>query len=136
MPCARYGGIRALFGGLRPQQKMTTTSPTFDCIAERALEYRATPNAPVQKAIVRLGKPYFEAPPPGEEDSQWGRWVGPFEIQIEGGEVRSSQTYGMDAIQALQLAMAMIGLDLKHLYPGEFTIEGGNSETGFPTSAM
>lgn len=126
-------GLGSLTGDGR---KMTTTTPTFDCIAERELEYRATPDGPVQKAIVRLGRPYYEAPPPGEEDSQWGRWVGPFEIEIEGGAVRSSsRTYGMDAVQALQLAMVMIGLDLEHLYPGEFNIEGGNGgETGFPTT--
>ena len=113
---------------------MTTTSPTFDCIAERKLEYRENPDGAARKAIVRLGRPYFEAPPPGAEDSQWGHWVGPFEIEIEGGAVRSSQTYGMDAIQALQLAMVMIGLDLQHIHPGQFSIEGGNGgDTGFPT---
>ena len=111
---------------------MTTTHTSFDCIAERELEYRATPDAPVQKAIVRLGRPYFVPPPPGEENSLWGHWVGPFEIEIEGGQVRSSQTSGMDAIQALQLAMEMIGLDLRHTYPGQFTIAGGNADPGFP----
>jgi len=38
----------------------------------------------------------------------------------------------MDAIQALQLAMEMIGLDLRHTYPGQFTIAGGNADPGFP----
>ncbi len=106
----------------------------FDCIAERELEYRATPDARIQKATIRLGRPYFVPPPPGEEESQWGHWVGAFEIVVEVEEVRSSQTYGMDAIQALQLALVMIGLDLEHTYPGKFTLEGGNSETGFPES--
>ena len=115
---------------------MTTTTPTFDCIAERELEYRATPDGPIQKATIRLGKPYFVPPPSGEEEDISGHWVGAFEIEIERGEVRSSQTYGMDAIQALQLALVKIGLDLEHTYPGKFTIEGGQAETGFPMSTM
>jgi hypothetical protein len=122
-----------LLGGSQVQQKMTATR-SFDCIAERELEYRASPDVPVQKAIVRLGRPYFDPPPPGEEESNSGSWIGPFEIEIEGGNVWSSYAGGMDAVQALQLAMVRIGLDLKHLYPGEFTIEGGQAETGFPTS--
>lgn len=112
-----------------------TTNPTFDCIASRELEYREKPDAPVKKAIVRLGRPYFVPPPPGEEESQWGHWAGPFEIEIEGEGIRSEQTEGTDGIQAVQLAMFRAGLALRHLYPGQFTIEGGNSETGFPTSA-
>lgn len=115
---------------------MTTTNPTFECIAERGLEYRATPDGPMQKAIVRLGKPYFVPPPPGEEESLWGHWVGPFEIAVEGMALRSSNAQGMDAVQALQLAMVRIGLDLQHTFPGQFAIEGGNGgETGFPTAS-
>jgi len=114
---------------------MNTTSSTFDCIAERKLEYRLTPDAPVQKAVVRLGRPYFVPPPLGEEVSLWGHWVGPFQIEIEGEGVRSEQAEGTDGIQALQLAMFRAGLALEHLYPGQFNIEGGNGgETCFPTS--
>ena len=115
---------------------MIPPDPTFDCIAERELEYREKPDATPCKAIVRLARPYFVPPPAGEEEETSGSWIGPFEIEIEGGNVRSSYAGGMDAVQAIQLAMVRIGLDLKHLYPGEFTIEGGQAETGFPTSAM
>ena len=110
-----------------------SATTTFDCIAERELEYRERPDGSPRKAIVRMGRPYFAPPPPGEEEWNSGSWIGPFEIEIEGGNVRSSYAGGMDAVQALQLAMVMVGLDLKHLYPGEFTIEGGQAETGFPT---
>ena len=113
---------------------MITTTPTFDCIAERELEYRATPDGPIQKATIRLGKPYFVPPPSGEEEEISGHWVGAFEIEIAGEGIRSLQTEGTDGIQALQLAMVRIGLTLRYLYPGQFTLEGGNSETGFPES--
>lgn len=110
-------------------------NPTFDCIAERELEYREKPDGPILKAIVRVGRPYFEAPLPEEADSNSGSWVCPFEIIVEGKDVRSSQAYGMDAVQALQLAMVKVGLDLQHTFPGQFAIEGGNGgETGFPTT--
>lgn len=111
-----------------------TVNSTFDCIAERELEYRATPDASVKKAIVRLGRPYFVPPPAGEEESQWGHWAGPFEIEIEGEAIRSELTEGTDGIQALQLAMFRAGLALRHLFPGQFTIEGGDCATGFPES--
>jgi hypothetical protein len=112
---------------------LIATTPTFDCIAERELEYRETPEAPAVKAIVRVGRPYFAPPAPGEEDWNSGAWVGPFEIVIEGKEVRSSHAHGEDAVQALQLAMVRIGLTLQHLYPGYFT-QDGHAEIGFPTS--
>lgn len=112
---------------------MNTIRVPFDCIAERELEYRATPGGRVQKAIVRLGRPYFEPPPPEEVDFNSGSWVGPFEVEVDEVGVRSSQAYGVDAVQALQLPMVRIGLDLQHTYPGQFAIEGGNGgETGFP----
>jgi hypothetical protein len=110
-----------------------TTTTTFDCVAERELEYRATPDAPIQKAIVRIGRPYFVPPPTGQEEEIWGHWVGAFEIEVEGIGTRSEQAEGMDGVQALQLAMFRVGLALRHLYPGEFTI-GGGGDPGFPTS--
>ena len=112
---------------------MATTAYVFDCIAERELEYRETPDSTFRKAIVRLGRPYFVPPPAGEEGETAGHWVGPFEIEIEGEGVRALQTEGTDAIQALQLAMVRIGLTLAHLYPGQFTMDG-EPYTGFPTS--
>jgi hypothetical protein len=115
----------------------TTTAYVFDCIGERELEYREKPDALPVRAIVRLGKPCYVAPPPGEEEEINEYWIGPFEIVIEGKEVRSSHAYGGDGIQALQLALYHIGLELQHLYPGQFTMEGqpdGPPELGFPTS--
>jgi len=112
---------------------MAVTTTTFDCIAERELEYREKPDAPIRKAIVRLGRPYFAPPPPGEEAWNSGAWVAPFEIEIEGGSVRSSQAYGADSIQALQLAMVHIGQTLTLLYPGRFT-QDGHPEIGFLTT--
>ena len=112
---------------------MSVTTPAFDCIAERTLEYREKPDAPPCKAIVRMGRPYFDSPPPEEEDWNSGAWVGPFEIVIEGKAVRSSRAFGADAIQALQLALVHIGFDLQYHYPGQFT-QDGHPELGFPTS--
>jgi hypothetical protein len=112
----------------------TTTTTTFDCIAERELEYREKTDVPPCKAVVRLGRPYFDPPPPGQEGWNSGNWVGPFEIAVEGKTVRSSRAFGADAIQALQLAMVHVGLDLQQCYPGQFTLQGGQSETGFPSS--
>ena len=113
---------------------MSGTTPAFDCIAERTLEYRETPDATSRKAIVRMGRPYFVPPPPGAEDCEWGTWVGPFEIAVEGRAVRSSCAFGADAIQALQLALVHIGLDLQYHHPGQFT-QDGHTEIGFPTSS-
>ncbi len=111
----------------------TTTTTTFDCIGVRELEYREKPDAPSCKAIVRLGRPYFDPPPPEEEEWNSGTWVGPFEIVIEGKAVRSSRAFGADAIQALQLALVHVMLDLQQIYPGQFTMDG-HPELGFPTS--
>ncbi|TKC95253.1 DUF6968 family protein [Polyangium fumosum] len=111
---------------------MTATPPIgLDPIAERELEYRDTPDAPVRKAVIRIGRPRHVPPPPGEEDLTADYWVCPYEITIEEGNVRSSHAYGADSIQALQLAISKIGVELRHLFPGHFTMDG-NSEIGFP----
>ena len=113
---------------------MTKANPTFECIAERELEYREKPDCAPRKAIVRLGRPYFEPPPAEEAAVNSGSWVGPFEIEVDGVGIRSSQAYGMDGVQALHLAMVKVGLDLHHTYPGQFNIEGGHGgESGFPS---
>ncbi len=110
---------------------MTTTNPSFDGIAKRTLEYRATPDGPVKKATVRLGRQYFVSPPPGHEGEIWGHWAGPFQIEIDGEGIRSEQAEGTDGMQALHLAMFRAGLARERLYPGQVAIEGGRGgETG------
>jgi len=110
---------------------MTATVPiVLDSIAERELEYRDRVDAPVRKAIIRIGRPRLVPPPPGDEDVRADDWVCPYEIEIEGEHVRSSHAYGADSIQALQLAFSKIGIELQHLYPGRFTMDG-HPEIGF-----
>ncbi|MDI1444135.1 hypothetical protein [Polyangium sp. 6x1] len=60
-------------------------------------------------------------------------WVCPYEITIEGENVRSLHAYGADSIQALQLAISKVGSELQCFYPGHFTMDG-SSEIGFPVA--
>jgi len=102
----------------------------LDSIAERELEYQETNDVPVRKAIIRIGRPQYVPPPPSDEDVTADYWVCPYEIAVEGGDVRSLHAYGADSFQALQLAISKIGIELRHLYPGRFTMDG-SSEIGF-----
>src|SRR5689334_1781214 len=110
---------------------MVAVAPiVLDSIAERELEYEETIGAPVRKAIIRIGRPQHVPPPPSDEDVTADYWVCPYEIAIEGGDVRALHAYGADSIQALQLALSKIGVELRHLYPGRFTMDG-SPEIGF-----
>ena len=85
----------------------TITTIALDCIAERELEYRDTIDGPARKAIIRIGRPLHISPPPaGDEDVTSDYWKCPYEIAIEGVDVRSLHVYGADSIQALQLAFS------------------------------
>lgn len=110
---------------------MFTTTIALDCIAERELEYRDTSTGPVRKAIIRIGRPLHVPPPPGDEEVTSDYWVCPYEVAIEGAPARSLHVYGADSIQSLQLAFSKIGVELRHLFPGQFTMDG-SSDIGFP----
>jgi len=98
-----------------------------DVIAERQLELRAD-NASVD-VVVKLGRPKLDAS--GEN------WVCEYEIWF-GDSCRSMGMHGVDAMQALQLSIAALDVELEHgarrrkgsLYqqgePFVSILEGGN----------
>lgn len=77
----------------------------MEMIAERELQAR-TPDGSVRTVIVRLGKPYPET----EAGGEWG-----CPIQIIGlDDDDVFVAYGYDGVQALQLALEIIGARLAH----------------------
>lgn len=75
-----------------------------DVIAERALEARKPGSDSVTEVRVRIGRPI------PEPDSD-GDWICP--IQIVGlGDEEVANVYGIDAVQALLLALQKVGSDL------------------------
>lgn len=79
-----------------------------DVIAEREL---GVASSPPRRLVVRIGKPF---------QHEAGDWA--CETQIEGlRNGRVYQTFGVDAIQALQLALERVRIDLR--FSGEPIVE-------------
>lgn len=75
-----------------------------DVIAERVLEARKPGSDAVTEVRVRVGRPIPEPDPDGD-------WICP--VQIVGlGDGEVASVYGIDAIQALLLALQKVGSDL------------------------
>jgi hypothetical protein len=75
-----------------------------DVIGERTLEARMPDSDAVMEIRVRIGRPY------AHPDPDWD-WVCP--IQILGlADEAVRNVYGIDAIQALTLALQMVGINL------------------------
>lgn len=76
-----------------------------EVVAERRLEWAG--GGPADGVVVRIGRPVPD-PEPG------GDWLCPVQIVgIHSGAVRAA--YGVDAVQALVLALWMIDIDLRAL---------------------
>lgn len=95
-------------------------------VAERELDLQVSPRKKA-KVLVRIGKPK----PDGKITDDWY-----CPIQILGlGEERVKAAYGIDAVQALEMAFLMISADLtlyfQRLHPGKLTWLGEH-RLGFP----
>jgi hypothetical protein len=75
-------------------------------IAERVLEFRQQGQARVQKITVRIG-----APEPTNNEN----WSVIYEVRGPGRRKRAQEVGGVDSVQALQMAMTNIPLDLRQL---------------------
>jgi Domain of unknown function (DUF6968) len=99
----------------------------MDVIAERHLELRAE-SGPID-VVVKLGRP--------KPDASGENWICEYEVWF-GGTCRSMAMHGIDAMQALQLSIATLDVELEHgarrrggsLYhydePFVSILEGGN----------
>lgn len=75
-----------------------------DVIAERMLEARQPGSDTVTEVRVLVGRPFPDPAPDGD-------WICP--VQILGvGDEKIADVYGIDAIQALMLALRKAGIDL------------------------
>lgn len=75
-----------------------------DVIAERTLEAGKPGTDGAKEIRVRLGRPFSDPDPEGD-------WICP--VQILGlGDEEIANVYGIDAIQALTLALQKVGIDL------------------------
>ena len=92
----------------------------FEVIAER--ELTLVSNEKQGSVTVSLGRPYREAD---------GAYLCPFRVKGLGKEL-SREAGGVDGIQAMQLALVMIGAELS-LY-GESLRWGTSQSIGFPKS--
>ncbi|MBS2033326.1 MAG: hypothetical protein JST54_35965 [Deltaproteobacteria bacterium] len=85
---------------------------TFDLVGKR------------QKLVVKIGKP--------KRFRGGGGFYCPFQFR-GGGVNRIRYAGGVDAVQALQLAMERIGVDLRHFAPPLTWDAGMDGDLGFPT---
>lgn len=94
-----------------------------DVIAERTLEATDPGSGATREIRVRIGRPYADS----DED-----WICPVQILGIGNE-EVATVYGVDAIQALTLALQKAGSDLSAVARGNLQVrwlEG--SDLGFP----
>jgi hypothetical protein len=75
-----------------------------DVIAERMLVARKPGSDAVAEIWVRVGRPYPDTDPDGD-------WICPIQILGLGAE-EVANVYGIDAVQALTLALQKAGIDL------------------------
>ena len=75
----------------------------MDVIAERQLELRVAGESVV--VSVKLGRPKLD--PSGQD------WICEYEVWF-GGSCRSMAMHGIDAMQALQLSIATLDVELEH----------------------
>jgi hypothetical protein len=75
----------------------------MDVIADRRLELRTDKGS--IDVTVKIGRPQSG---PSAED-----WICPYEIWV-GDERRSMEMHGIDSIQALQLTIATLDVELRH----------------------
>ena len=75
----------------------------MDAIAERRLELRSA--GQTVEVVVKLGRP--------EPDATHDSWKCEYEISF-GDATKSMAIHGGDALQALQLSMATLDVELKH----------------------
>jgi hypothetical protein len=76
---------------------------SVDVIAERRLELRSSRQT--VEVVVKLGRP--------EPDETYGSWKCQYEVSF-GDAITSMAIHGGDALQALQLSMATLDVELKH----------------------
>lgn len=99
-----------------------------EIIAERRLSSKAEDGL-TGEVLVLLGKP---RPFP---DAPYGDYYCPYQISGVGSE-KVSGAGGVDAFQAMQLAMVAIGSTLEYLqktYKVDLTWNDGSTDLGFPT---
>jgi hypothetical protein len=102
----------------------TSEEPLFDLIAERQLD--GFIEGLSTSISVRIGRPFLD--PRGD-------WSCP--IQIIGiGDERIKSAGGVDAIQAMQLAMQLAGADLKYYAQSTPISWLGETHLGFPACSM
>src|SRR5262249_55842003 len=102
-----------------------------DVIATRDLVVRE-PNGSLRTLTVRIGRPQMFSEPPDD-------YFVPYQIMGAGSE-KVQYGAGVDAVQALQLVMKMIGADLEALnrdYAEAIRWEAGQSpgDFGFPRTS-
>lgn len=100
----------------------STVEARFEPIAERRV---AAAGQPERHAIILIGKPYRDVDPSGD-------WICP--VQLRGiGDERIIEVHGLDAVQALLLALEKARIDLTNLAP-DLTWEGGQwpGDNGIP----
>jgi hypothetical protein len=89
-------------------------------IAERQLDGRE--NGRPCKVVVRFGKPV--------QDQGDGSWYCPYSVATENGE-RLFYAAGVDSLQALRIAISMVGSELSTLYSHLELTWGGEGDLGF-----
>jgi len=103
---------------------VTTNTIMGEVIAEREYEGRDASGGEPHRVLLRIGKPR-PAPRLG------GDWVCP--VQVLGiGDDEVREAGGIDAVQALQLGMAMAGVILTYPPRGVTVTLWGESDLGLP----
>jgi hypothetical protein len=99
-----------------------------DVIAERRLTYESATGS-TRDVVVRLGRPLVDPSSPHQD------WVCPFQIQGLGSE-RVKGIFGVDAMQALLLAMHTIPAELAAYVrdPGGRFLHLGETDSSFLSS--
>jgi hypothetical protein len=108
---------------VNPESNKGEDSIQFDLIAERVLT--GSTGQQTFEVKVRLGKP---VPDPK------GDWMCPFQI-IGTGDGRAEKIFGIDAVQALQLAMFAAGAKLDRIRENVALIFLNSDDLGFPGSS-